>query len=64
MDTQIPKPRGPRHTEVHTTENGDAVTLACRCRLGRDHTYVEWLRLPENSEHLAEARNIWTRMAH
>lgn len=54
---------GRRHQETHTTATGQAVALTCRCRLGRDHTYTEWLRLPENGQHLADAQAVWRRMS-
>ncbi|MBF4619453.1 hypothetical protein ITJ44_15355 [Clavibacter sp. VKM Ac-2873] len=64
MDSEMAPPRGARHQEVHANENGDTVALACLCRIGRDHRYTEWLNLPENSAHLADARSVWERMAH
>jgi hypothetical protein len=55
-------PSGRRHEEVHATADGDVIRLACLCRLGHDHGYPEWLRLPENHGYLADAVRIWGRM--
>lgn len=48
----------PWHREVFSVRAGDAVVVRCRCRIGLDHTYDDWLGLPENQSKLARAVKV------
>jgi hypothetical protein len=47
------------HHERYQLGSGDTLTVQCHCRLGGDHKYVDWLRLPENAARLTRANHVW-----
>lgn len=52
-----------QHREQLHTRDGNEVAVWCSCRIGADHTYLQWLCLQENADKLARARGVWAARA-
>jgi len=48
-----------RHRERYRLQSGEVLSVWCRCRLGRDHGYPDWLQLPENTVRRSRALQVW-----
>lgn len=52
----------PPHLERFSLgDHAGPMHIACRCPIGRDHTYPEWLTLPENTDRLQRAQEVWAK---
>lgn len=47
------------HVELIIGPDGAATPIACECRIGGTHTYMDWLHLPEHRTQLARAERVW-----
>jgi hypothetical protein len=52
-----------QHREQLDTRDGGQVAVWCSCRIGADHTYLQWLCLQENADKLARSRDVWATRA-
>lgn len=56
---QEQEPDHGQHREQLDTRRESQVAVWCSCRIGADHTYLQWLCLHENAGRLARAKRVW-----